>query len=590
MRTTPGLILVAMVLLASPRACAGEKAADDGNASKDERPLVMFIGDSLSVGGRGHPNAKKYPRWSYVEAIKVLAEGKGPYRFDKRAAGGQSICGKYRALYYSSRNVTVGGKRSKPVEGLAFIVFQDSATGHKPTPEEYEKALREIIGFVEKRPGVKLVLCTTAFERMPSGSDLGAAWQKVNEVMIKLAKEKSLGLIRQDIYWQRYVDWYLAKKLPLKEEKHWRLTGERIDKVHPGATGSVFMAMQIARELGIPADKLDLDNPDLPIEKARAEAIRDFVYSWKEPTVVPLPDAEKGKKKAEAKAKAKAKAEVKSEVKRTFVLFVGDSITNGSPTGQPGYKPSETAVPAGLKAGSYGYVEALVEATVGGDAPYRFHKLGSGGQAITGWIGTSCRQVLEKRHRSVKEMPAILVVQDYLTVKDDEGKKHLAEALRKMAGYAAKAGAVRLVWSTAVTDPKGSSGLKASDEAVKATNELILKVAEEMKVPVVRLDIAWARYVEFAKDKANARDWILTRCGKLADGVHPGTVGSLFQALVFARELGIPAEQFDQAAPALGVEKPMAAEIEKLVYSWKEPTVVPLPGAGKDGRGNPAGK
>jgi len=293
MRTTLTLAGTLLMLL-MPLARAGEKGpappADD-----DKRPLVLFIGDSLSVGGRGHPNQEKYPRWSYVEAIKVLAEGKGPYRFEKRAAGGQSICGKYRSLYYASRNVTVGGKRSKPVEGLAFIVFQDSATGHKPTPEEYEAALREIVGFVEKRPGVRLVLCTTAFERLSEKkADLAEAWKKVNEVMRKLAEEKKLGLIRQDIYWQRYIDWYLAKKLPLKEEKHWRLTGTRIDSVHPGPTGSIFMAMQIARELGIPADKLDLDHPDLPIEKARAEAIRDFVYSWTEPTVVPLPGAKEG--------------------------------------------------------------------------------------------------------------------------------------------------------------------------------------------------------------------------------------------------------------------------------------------------------
>lgn len=560
MRATLTLAGTLLMLLA-PLARAGEKGpvppADD-----DKRPLVMFIGDSLSVGGRGHPNQKKYPRWSYVEAIKVLAEGKGSYRFDKRAAGGQSICGKYRALYRALKSVTLGGKKSKPVEGLAFIVFQDSATGHKPTPDEYEKALREIIGFVEKRPGVKLVLCTTAFERLPEKrADLAEAWKKVNEVMIKLAGEKKLGLIRQDIYWQRYVDWYLAKKLPLKEEKHWRLTGPRINSVHPGLTGSIFMAMQIARELGIPAGQLDVDNPDLPIEKARAEAIRDFVYSWTEPTVVPTaPTARAGE-----------------EEKKPLVVFVGDSITNGRPTGRPDYKPSEAAAPAGLKAGHYGYVEALVEATVGGDAPYRFYKLGSGGQAITGWIGTACRQILESRNRSVKEMPAILVVQDYLVTADEESQKKLEEALRKMAGYAAKAGDVRLVWSTVVTDPQGSSGLKKSDADVKATNEVILKVAEEMKVPVVRLDIAWARYVEFTKGKANARDWVLTRRGKIADGVHPGTVGALFQALVFARELGIPAEAFDETAPALGVEKAMAAEIEKLVYSWTEPTVVPRP-------------
>ncbi len=284
-RTTTFLLATALPILSA--AYAGEN--DPPPKAGDTRPLVMFIGDSLSVGGKGHPDPKKYPRWSYVEAIKVLAEKDGPYRFDKRAAGGQSICGKYTSLYRSLKNVALGGKRSKPVEGLAFIVFQDSATGHKPGPEEYEKALREMIGFVEKRPDVKLVLCTTAFERAgKKRKELVDAWNRVNKVMLKIAEEKKLGIIRQDIYWQRYIDWYLAKKLPLKEEKHWRLTGQIIDSVHPGPAGSIFMAMQIARDLGIPAEKLDIENPDLPIDKEKTRQIRDFVYSWTEPTVVPM--------------------------------------------------------------------------------------------------------------------------------------------------------------------------------------------------------------------------------------------------------------------------------------------------------------
>lgn len=257
-----------------------------------ERPLVMFIGDSLSVGGRNHPNQEEYPRWSYVEAIKVLAEKDGPYRFDKRAAGGNSICGAHRGLYRSAQSITIGSRNQDPVPGLAIIVFQDSATGHKPSPDEYEPALRDIVGFVEKRPGVRLVLCTTAFERRQDRwkeedrDGLGAAWHKINEVMLKIANEKRLALIRQDIYWQRYINWYLAKNLPPLEEKKWRLTGEGLDTVHPGPCGSVFMAIQIARDLGIPAESLDVDNPDLPISKEMAVQIRDFVYSWSEPTAV----------------------------------------------------------------------------------------------------------------------------------------------------------------------------------------------------------------------------------------------------------------------------------------------------------------
>jgi hypothetical protein len=223
----------------------------------------------------------------------------------------------------------------------------------------------------------------------------------------------------------------------------------------------------------------------------------------------------------------------------------------------------------------------LVEATRKSGAPYRFEKLGSGGQAITGWIGTACRQVLEKRNRAVGEMPAILVVQDYITGKTPEALKEIEAALRDMAGRAGKVPGLKLVWSTATTDPKGTSGLKADDEDVEATNQVMLKLAEEVKVPVVRLDAAWKQYLEFAEGKTPLRDWILTLQGKIADGVHPGTVGALFQALVFARELGLPAEQFDEAAPALGVKPEQAAEIKKLVYSWKTPTVVPAAGGGK---------
>lgn len=264
----------------------------------DERPLVMFIGDSLTVGSAGHPDQDKFPRWSYVDALRVMTDQSGTYRYDTRAAGGSSISGPYRALHYFAKGVTVGSRNRKPIEGIAFIVLQDSGMPLKDVvpdhmkPDAYESALREIIGFVEQRPGVKLILCTTAFERRPAGDATSDVWHKVNRVMLKLAKERTeiTGVIRQDIYWQRYVDWYLTKKLPTKQERLWRLTGNggHFDTVHPGMTGSVFVAMQMARELGIPAEKLNLDHPDLPISKSMAVEICDFVYAWKEPTIVPL--------------------------------------------------------------------------------------------------------------------------------------------------------------------------------------------------------------------------------------------------------------------------------------------------------------
>jgi len=269
----------------------GGEAPKEPPAGGAEKPLVMFIGDSLTVGGKNHPDAKKYPQWSYAEAIKVLAGKNGPYRFDKRCAGGNSICGQYPGLLGFFKNVTGNGKEPAPT-GLSMIVFQDSATDHMPPPDEYEKALRDCLALVEKKPGVKLVLCTTAFEGRKEDDKLQEAWKKVNAVMRKVAEEKKLGVIALDVSWPRYIEWYKAKKLPLSEEKKWRITGERIDTVHPGLTGSVFMAMNIARELGIPKDKLDIENPDLPIDKAMTAEIRDFVYSWKEPTVVPLPGSE----------------------------------------------------------------------------------------------------------------------------------------------------------------------------------------------------------------------------------------------------------------------------------------------------------
>ncbi|MBA4388112.1 MAG: hypothetical protein C0404_09035 [Verrucomicrobia bacterium] len=263
--------------------------------------------------------------------------------------------------------------------------------------------------------------------------------------------------------------------------------------------------------------------------------------------------------------------------KKPLVLFVGDSITAGKPTGQPDYKPTDPNEDPLLKEGAYGYYEAMVEATRGTNVSLRFAKMASGGQGVTGWIGVACKQVLEKRHRDFKEMPAYLVVQDYITGKTPDELKSIEEAFRLMHAQAVKAGDVKLVWSTVVTDPRGSSGLKAADADVKATTELILKLAGELKVPVIRLDIAWSRFVEYSKDKTPAKDWILTSFGRYSDGVHPGKVGAFFQAVVVARELGIPAEKFDETVPALGMDKAQAAEIKKLVYSWEEPTVISLP-------------
>lgn len=110
---------------------------------------------------------------------------------------------------------------------------------------------------------------------------------------------------------------------------------------------------------------------------------------------------------------------------------------------------------------------------------------------------------------------------------------------------------------------------------VKSANDAILQVAGETKTPVVRLDIAWERYLGAFGKRTPARNWQLTNHGSYFDGVHPGKLGAFFQALVFARELGIPAEKFDETSPVLGVEKTQAAEIKALVYSWSEPTVVP---------------
>ncbi len=269
-------------------------------------------------------------------------------------------------------------------------------------------------------------------------------------------------------------------------------------------------------------------------------------------------------------------AGVAPAAEKPLVVFVGDSITAGRPTGNPDYKPPDPPPAAHLAAGSYGYFEALVEATRAADVPFRFAKLGNGGQAITGWIGMTCRQVLEKRNAGVKELPAILIVQDFLRTPDEAARAKLTEALRAMAELSKKQG-VQLVWIAATIEklPGATWAGGIEKEHIDATNEVMLTLGKELGVPVIRMDTAWERWREWTKDKEPAAKWRLTQRGKIFDGVHPGLTGSLFFALVIARELGIPAEQFDEAAPALGLDKAQAAEIKKFVYGWPEPPLLP---------------
>lgn len=285
-----GCIVITTILVFAGWTVSAEPKVGTNSPVDLKRPLVMFIGDSLSAGGKSHPDAQKFPTWSYVEAMKVLTEKTNcVYRFDKRAAGGNSICGQFAGLMGFFKNVTGNGKEPAP-EGLSVIVFQDSATLHKPAPDEYEAALRKAVEYVEKKPDVKLVICTTAFEGRKDGDELQEAWKKINVVFRRVAEEKKLPVIPLDISWPRYIEWYKAKKLPLAQEKNWRITGERMDTVHPGHLGAIFMAINIARELGIPPEQLDIENSDLGADKTMVKEIRDFVYSWKEPPALALPE------------------------------------------------------------------------------------------------------------------------------------------------------------------------------------------------------------------------------------------------------------------------------------------------------------
>lgn len=282
---------------------------------------------------------------------------------------------------------------------------------------------------------------------------------------------------------------------------------------------------------------------------------------------------------AGAPSPAPAPAPAQEQEPLPLVLFVGDSITAGAPTGNAGYKPSQPAPSARFLAGRYGYVEALWEATREKGVPYRFDKFGNGGQPITGWIGATCRQVLEKRNGGINETPAYLVIQDFICVGTVDGKVTTANDIVKAVGSivesAKKSQGTRIILSTPVMEPGGTWSRKVSPEAIRDSDAAFLKAAEEFKLPVVRLDRAWARYLEAFGERTPRKDWQLTNHGSYCDGVHPGKIGALFQALVFARELGIPAGQFDETNPQLGVEKAQAAEIKAFVYGWTEPTVVP---------------
>jgi len=270
---------------------------------------------------------------------------------------------------------------------------------------------------------------------------------------------------------------------------------------------------------------------------------------------------------------------------KPLAIFVGDSITVGTNVEAAGLKyklPDPLPTPR-FTAGRYSYVEALYEATRAKPA-FRIDKNCSGGQGISGQysgLKIACRQIFEKRWADVKELPAFLVLQDFEVQTTDADRKANGDALREIAAMAAKVPQVKFVASTVATEPGGMWSATFKPEDIKATNETLIKTAEELKLPLIRLDTAWERYFEFAKDKKPAAAWRLTQVGKLYDGVHPGPVGILFQALVFARELGVPAEGFDENAASLGLPKEQTAEIKKFVYSWKEPTVVPLPEAPK---------
>ncbi|MBA4388514.1 MAG: hypothetical protein C0404_11070 [Verrucomicrobia bacterium] len=162
----------------------------------------------------------------------------------------------------------------------------------------------------------------------------------------------------------------------------------------------------------------------------------------------------------------------------------------------------------------------------------------------------------------------------------------ITNAISRVIQSAKKSPETRVVLSTVTIEPGGTWSAKVSAESVKAANDAILKIAGEARVPVIRLDVAWERYLGAFGNRTPAMKWRLTEHGSYYDGVHPGKLGALFQALVFARELGIPPEKFDETSPALDVDKAVAAELKRFVYSWTEPTLIPMekPISGPDAR------
>jgi len=198
----------------------------------------------------------------------------------------------------------LNGSRKNPAVRMDIMIFQDSATRHMPTIEEYGPPLTQIADAAKAR-GVKLILCTTGFDRLPTNEKdqryklwkgVGDAWANINVLMRKFQKERGIDIIPLDITGARYVEH--TKTLSSKEARQWSRTGRYIDHVHPRGLGKVFMAMNIARDLGVPPEKLDVEKLDFGVEQEVIKNIRDFVYSWKDSTIFPLPirPVEKGKK------------------------------------------------------------------------------------------------------------------------------------------------------------------------------------------------------------------------------------------------------------------------------------------------------
>lgn len=304
-------------------------------------------------------------------------------------------------------------------------------------------------------------------------------------------------------------------------------------------------------------------------------------------TLVVPADEEKSVAPDEAKAPVEKKAyDAEAEAKKPLVLIIGDSVSVGA--GRPDYKKSADFTPRiGRAKGDgpgYGYVEALCEATFDQDVPCRFDKLAAGGMSISGkyaGLKGSFRSIFEKRHKDIKELPAILIYQDFQCMRTPEEIAAHKAAIKEIHEWSKKEPTVRLVFSTVAWESGGTFSKGYPDEDLRKSNEATLEVTRELGIPVIRLDQAWERYREHIKDRKDSFKLMITFQGKYMDGVHPGRIGQFFQAVVFARELGIPAEKFNEKAKVLDVDPELAADIEKFVYSWTEPTVVKQPEAKK---------